>query len=38
VVATSLEALKGEQVLVVAGETNLEVARTGLKEQLDALR
>jgi len=38
VVATSLEALKGGQVIVVAGENNLDVARKGLKGQLDALR
>lgn len=38
VVAASLAALAGEQVLVVPGEGNLAMARAGLQRQLDALQ
>ena len=38
VVAASLDALAGEQVLVVPGEGNLAMARAGLQRQLDALQ
>lgn len=38
VVAVSLEALAGDQVLVVPGEGNQALARMGLQQQLDALQ